>query len=126
MNLFRVRATLSFVLIAALAALPAQPAAAQDGSAAAAYCQNNPQACEKARGRIQELKAKCDADPAACEEKKAELQKRREELKAKCDADPAACAQKKQAFRDRLRERRDQQVSPAGQTPPIIPPTPDH
>ncbi len=88
-------------------------------------CADDPAACEKARTRLQDLKARCDADPAACEQKKEQLRERREALKARCDADPTACEEKKREFRDRLKERRDAKLSPAGQTPPIIPPKPD-
>ena len=127
---------------AALPMLPVATPARADETPAAGYCAQNPQACadaaerirkrcaddpaacEQVRDRLQQAKAKCEADPAACNEKKEQFREKRDALKARCEADPAACEQKKQEFRERLRDRRRDKVSPAGDTPPIITPKP--
>lgn len=118
------------------------PARAAGGGVAENHCQNNPeaceaaakklkarcsadpQACERAHERFEDAKARCAADPQACEEKKQQLRERGQKLRERCAADPEACQHKKQQLRERLRQRRDGGISPAGETPPIIPPKP--
>ncbi|MGH8446381.1 MAG: hypothetical protein ACREVL_14000 [Solimonas sp.] len=70
----------------------ADPAPAAGSGDAAAWCQQHPDRCEKARERIKE---KCDADPAKCEEARQKLQ----EKAAECEKNPDAC---KQERRDKL------------------------
>ncbi|WP_293373873.1 hypothetical protein [Nevskia sp.] len=121
-------------------------AQAADDSAASDRCAANPAACDRLhylkkrcaddpstcdekkealRDKAQELRERCAADPTACEEKKEAFREKRQQLRDRCDADPEACEQKKRKLRERLKARRDGGISPAGETPPIIPPKPE-
>lgn len=123
---------LSLPMIAAQAANGAADYCAQNPSACDAAqqriekrCAEDPSHCDQIKARVENFKRRCEADPTACEQKKEALRQRAEAQKAQCADDPTACAQHKQALRERFQQRHgDKRTSPAGETPPTIPPAP--
>jgi chromosome segregation ATPase len=87
-------------------------------------CAADPAACERAHERVEDLKDRCADNPAACEAKKQELRERADKLRERCAANPDECQAQTDKLRERLQDRR-KRMSPAGETPPTIPPKPD-
>src|SRR5690606_18124489 len=54
------------------------------------WCTKNPAECEKMKAKRAEREDWCKNNPAECQKQREERRQRMQQMKAKCDADPAA------------------------------------